>query len=173
MLMRILFACVFSLFLILAFSVQSFAQQTQAAPTTSTSPVPRLIKFSGTLLDRQGQPLKGPVGVTFSLYAQQSGDSPLWMETQNVEVDAKGVYAVLLGANTAAGLPEEMFRSGEARWLGIQPEHEPELPRVLLVSAPYALKAADAETLGGLPASAFVLAGSPAIVTNGSAARIL
>ncbi len=46
------------------------------------------------------------------------------------------------------GLPEEMLRSGEARWLGIQPEREPELPRVLLVSAPYALKAADAETLG-------------------------
>ena len=145
------YACVFSLFLIPAFASQSFAQQTQAASTasgTSASPVPRLIKFSGILLDHQGQPLKGPVGVTFSLYAQQSGDVPLWMETQNVELDAKGVYAVLLGANTAAGLPEEMFRSGEARWLGIQPEHEPELPRVLLVSAPYALKAADADTLG-------------------------
>ena len=30
-------------------------------------------------------------------------------------------------------------------------------PRVLLVSVPYALKAGDAATLGGLPASAFVL----------------
>jgi len=37
------------------------------ASGTSTSPVPRLIKFSGILLDHQGQPLKGPVGVTFSL----------------------------------------------------------------------------------------------------------
>jgi hypothetical protein len=175
MLMRILFACVFSLFLILAFSVQSFAQQTQAAPAArdnSASLVPRLIKFPGVLLDHQGQPLKGPVGVTFSLYAQQSGDSPLLMETQNVELDAKGVYAVLLGANTATGLPEELFLTGQARWLGIQPEREAELPRVLLVSAPYALKAADAETLGGLPASAFVLAGSPAIVTNGSGSSL-
>jgi len=165
-----LFACVFSLFLILAFAGQSLAQQTQGTPAASgdsASPVPRLIKFSGVLLEHQGQPLKGPVGVTFSLYAQQSGDSPLWMETQNVELDAKGVYVVLLGANTSAGLPQEMFRSGEARWLGIQPEHEPELPRVLLVSAPYALKAADADMLGGLPVSAFVLAG-PTIATNGS-----
>ena len=32
-----------------------------------------------------------------------------------------------------------------------------EQPRVLLVSAPYALKAADAETLGGKPLSAFQL----------------
>ena len=65
---------------------------------------------------------------------------------QNVELDARGVYTVLLGSNIASGLPEEMFRSGEARWLGIQPEREAELPRVLLVSAPYALKAADADT---------------------------
>jgi hypothetical protein len=85
------------------------------------------------------------------------------METQNVEPDAKGVYTVLLGANTASGLPEEIFRSGEARWLGIQSEREPELPRVLLVSAPYALKAADAETLGRLPASAFIQA-NPSVV---------
>src|SRR3990170_1578308 len=35
-----------------------------------------------------------------------------------------------------------------------------EQPRILLVSVPYALKAADAETLGGKPASAFVLARS-------------
>jgi hypothetical protein len=39
-------------------------------------------------------------------------------------------------------------------------EGQAEQPRVLLVSAPYALKAGDAETLGGLPASAFLLAGS-------------
>lgn len=169
-----LFACFFSLLLILALAVQSFAQQSQAAPAASgnsASPVPRLIKFSGTLLDPQGQPLKGPVGVTFSLYAQQSGDSPLWMETQNVEPDAKGVYTVLLGANNATGLPEELFFTGEARWLGIQTEREAEQPRVLLVSVPYALKAGDAETIGGLPPSASMLASpnnvSITAITNG------
>ena len=111
-----LFACFFSLFLILAFASQSSAQQTQtasAASGTSATPVPRLIKFSGVLLDQQGEPLKGPVEVTFSLYAQQSGDSPLWIETQNVELDAKGVYAVFLGANTATGLPEVLFLTGK------------------------------------------------------------
>ena len=126
-----MFACFVSLFLMLSFTAQLSAQQTQAAPAasgTSASPVPRLVKFSGVLVDHQDQPLKGPVGVTFSLYAQQSGDSPLWMETQNVELDGKGAYTVLLGANTATGLPEELFRPGKARWLGIQPEREPELP---------------------------------------------
>ena len=40
------------------------------------------------------------------------------------------------------------------------------LPRVSLVSVPYALKAADVETIGGLPPSAFVLA---VPLTNGAA----
>ena len=54
----------------------------------------------------------------------------------------------------------ELFASGESRWLGVQANvpGEREQPRVLLVSVPYALKAADAETLGGLPAAAFVRA---------------
>jgi hypothetical protein len=36
---------------------------------------------------------------------------------------------------------------------------QPELPRVLLTSVPYALKASDAETIAGRPLSTFVLAG--------------
>jgi hypothetical protein len=51
-----------------------------------------------------------------------------------------------------------LFTSGQPRWLGIQVEQKPELPRVLLVSVPYAMKAADADTLGGRPASAYMVA---------------
>jgi hypothetical protein len=158
------FACFVSLFLMLSFTAQLSAQQTQAAPAasgTSASPVPRLVKFSGVLVDHQDQPLKGPVGVTFSLYAQQSGDSPLWMETQNVELDGKGAYTVLLGANTATGLPRNYSEGTLARHPA---RARAGTPRVLLVSAPYALKAADADTHGGLPASAFVLAAPPTSV---------
>jgi hypothetical protein len=46
-----------------------------------------------------------------------------------------------------------------ARWLDVSGEGVAPTPRVLLVSVPYALKAADAETVGGKPLSAFVLAG--------------
>ena len=126
------------------------------APSASAAEVPRLIKFSGTLLDAQDRPLAGPVGVTFALHAQQTGGAALWLETQNVKPDASGVYTVLLGANSANGVPAELFASGEARWLEVQAERQAEQPRVLLVSVPYALKAKDAETLGGKPASAFV-----------------
>jgi len=151
---------VVSLFLAPALLAQSPASANQnaasPAPSPSTAEVPRLIKFSGTLLDAQDRPMTGPVGVTFALHAQQTGGAALWLETQNVKPDASGVYTVLLGANSANGVPAELFASGEARWLEVQVERQAEQPRVLLVSVPYALKAKDAETLGGKPASAFV-----------------
>ncbi len=82
------------------------------------------------------------------------------METQNIELDAHGRYAVLLGSTQSAGMPLDLFATGEPRWLGAKVElpGEVEQPRVLLVSVPYALKASDADTVGGIPASAFVLA---------------
>jgi hypothetical protein len=51
-----------------------------------------------------------------------------------------------------------LFTTERARWVGVQVSGQAEQPRVLLVSAPYALKAGDAETLGGKPASAYALA---------------
>ena len=150
---------------------QSAASSAQAA---SVAVVPRLIKFSGTLLDAQDRPMAGPVGVTFALHAQQTGGAALWLETQNVTPDAHGNYTVLLGANSTNGVPAELFASGEARWLEVQVERQPEQPRILLVSVPYALKAKDADTLGGRPASAFLttetLAGSSARTAAASAA---
>jgi hypothetical protein len=134
---------------------RSQSAATNAASTTEAV-VPRLMKFSGALLDAKNTPMPGPVGVTFALYAQESGGAALWMETQNVHPDANGNYTVLLGAASKDGLPAEQFTSGEARWLGVQVENRSENSRILLVSVPYALKAHDAETLGGLPASAFL-----------------
>jgi hypothetical protein len=51
-----------------------------------------------------------------------------------------------------------MFTTGKALWLGVQPKlsGEGEQPRVPLVAVPYALKAADADTLGGKTAEDFV-----------------
>jgi len=65
-------------------------------------------------------------------------------------------YSAELGATQSAGLPRNLFATGEARWLGVQISGQAEQPRTLPMSVPYALKAADAQTLGGLPASAFL-----------------
>ena len=132
-----------------------------AQPAAKTTPaVPRLVRFSGTVTDRTGQPLRGMVGVTFTLYAEERGGAPLWMETQNIQTDSSGRYTAILGVTQSDGIPSEVFASGQGRWLGVQPQGEAERPRILMVSVPYALRAADAETLGGLPASAFALAGT-------------
>jgi hypothetical protein len=122
--------------------------------------LPRLIRFSGTILAADSTPHAPTAGISFSLYKDQTGGAPLWQEVQNVTVAATGHYSVLLGATSKDGIPAELFTTNEARWLGIQVEQEAELPRVLLVSVPYALKAGDAETVGGHPVSDFVL--SPA-----------
>jgi hypothetical protein len=131
---------------------------TQNTANSATVSVPHLIKFSGVLKDEAGAPKTGVVGITFSFYKDQQGGAPLWLETQNVQADTNGRYAVMLGATKSDGLPMEFFTSNEARWVGVQPQGQNEQPRVLLVSAPYALKAADAETLGGKPVTAFQLA---------------
>jgi hypothetical protein len=134
----------------------SGAQQTLS--TNTNIAVPPLVNFSGALTDINGKPITGIVGVTFLLYKDQRGGSPLWMETQNVQPDTRGHYTVMLGSTSSTGLPSDIFVAGEAHWLAVQIGDQAEQPRVLLVSAPYALKAGDAETIGGLPPSAFVLA---------------
>jgi trimeric autotransporter adhesin len=135
-----------------------FVQAQQTVATNTNIVVPPLINFSGVLTDVNGKPLIGTVSVTFSLYSMQTGGAALWMESQNVQPDDTGHYAVMLGSTSSQGLPAEIFVSGEAHWLGVRVQGEEEQPRILLVSAPYALKAADAQTVGGLPPSAFVLA---------------
>jgi trimeric autotransporter adhesin len=134
--------------------------------TFSQTALPRLVRFGGNVNDAKGDPVTGVASITFALYSEQTGGAPLWMETQNVTADSSGHYSALLGATLSQGLPAELFTSEQAHWVGVQVQGQPEQPRVLLVSAPYALKAGDAETIGGLPPSAFVLA---APTTSGSA----
>jgi hypothetical protein len=146
-----------SLFFLLAMACMAQNQPNSTAASSSSVSVPRLVKFSGNVKNDASNPKSGIVGITFALYKEQQGGAPLWLETQNVQADSKGNYTVLLGSTNADGLPTEMFTSNEARWLGVQIEGQEEQPRTLLVSAPYALKAGDAETLGGQPLSAFQL----------------
>ncbi len=143
--------------LLLCPAVSLMAQQ----PSSVDSVVPSMVKFTGTLSDINGKPLTGIQGVTFLLYKEETGGAPLWMETENVQADKNGHYSVMLGSATAHGLPADVFVDGEARWLAVQVSGQTEQSRTMLMSVPYALKAADAETLGGKPLSAFQLAPEP------------
>jgi hypothetical protein len=156
--------------LVFIYGTSGLAQRAREPGNTFVS-VPKLIGFSGTLKDRNGLPLSGVVGVVFSMYSGQEGGSPLWMETQNLQLDANGKYSVFLGAGQE--LPIELFSSGESRWLGVRADlpGEEEQPRILMVSVPYALRAGDAETLGGKPVSAFALAPTTDSVDSSAGAR--
>jgi hypothetical protein len=142
-------------------SDSSTSDNTNLSPSSqpAAGTVPRLIKFTGAVKDLTGKVPTGAVGLTFSLYELPEGGSPLWVETQSLTLDSLGHYTALLGANSPEGLPLNLFTSSKALWLGVQPQlpGQAEQPRVLLVAVPYALKSSDADTLGGLPASAYML----------------
>src|SRR5580698_4393437 len=140
--------------LILSLTSLTLAQ----TPAQTASALPRLVRFGGTVKDPNGKPLTGVVRITFAFYSEKTGGAPLWFETQSVTADSTGHYVALLGSTKPEGLPADLFTSEQARWAVGQVEGQAEPPRVLLVSAPYALKAGDAETIGGLPPSAFLLA---------------
>ena len=137
--------------------VAFLAQSSQPASSIS---LPRLVSLSGTLRPADGQPPAAVETVALAIYAEETGGTPLWWETQNVAVDAEGRYTLLLGASQADGVPLGVFASGEAQWLSVvfQRPGEVEGPRMRITSVPYALHAADAATLGGQPASAYMLA---------------
>jgi len=145
-----------AMFLLLLSATITVAQSTSVAG--SSGAVPQLVKFGGVLKDDAGRIKTGMVGLTFAVYKEEDGGTPLWLETQNVEVDSDGKYSVLLGSTKTEGMPAELFSSNEPRWLGVQLEGQAEQPRILFVSVPYALRASDAATIGGLPPSAFLRA---------------
>jgi len=141
------------------------------APVAATAPtsVPALVPYSGAALDGKGNPLAGEASATFLIYKDQQGGEPLFAESQMIAFDDAGRYKIQLGASNPNGLPSDLFATGEARWLEVQIAGQPAQPRILLASVPYALKAADAATLGGLPASAFALAGANGYAANAAA----
>jgi hypothetical protein len=143
------------------------AQQNNAA---ASSAVPQIIQFSGTLGSSASPIPSGTISITFTLYENEQGGTALWSETDNVQVDAQGHYTALLGSASPQGLPLSLFTTAQAHWLAVQPllQGFAEQPRVLLVSAPYALKAGDAETIGGLPPSAFLRAATGTSSISGS-----
>jgi len=147
-----------------AFGAGTAAANGQIAATSKPTPiaasaptaVPTLIPYSGMAIGREGEPLPGETAITFLIFKEEQGGEPVWMETQTVSVDGSGHYQVQLGAGSPGGMPTTTFASGEGRWLEVQIGGQQAKPRVLLASVPYAMKSAEAETLGGLTAQSFV-----------------
>ena len=104
-------------------------------PAGNASALSGPISYQGRLLNNTGQPVDGIQEMTFRLYAQATGGTPVWFDEFPVPVD-NGLFTVGLD------VPPEIFE-GRMLWLGVQVGEEAEMtPRQLLQPAPYALYAA-------------------------------
>jgi len=131
---------------------QETTSTTERIAPNRTAVVPPFVRFGGSAANRAGD----TVEATFRIYAEAEGGEALWSETQQVAVGKDGGYSVLLGLATEGGVPASIFAAGAGRWLGVSLERAPENGRTPLVSVAYALKAADADSVGGIPAATLV-----------------
>ncbi len=103
--------------------------------------VPQKINYQAVLLDEVGDPVTDPVNLTFSIYDQETGGSPLWTQTLNgVQPDANGQFSVILGEDMN-WITHDVLTGGQL-WLGIQVQGDAEemSPRTEMVSAAYSFR---------------------------------
>lgn len=134
------------------------------ASTIAYGQTPDVIHYRGHL-DVPGVVPPGTVQrqLTFNLYEMAGGGSPIWTETQTLDI-YDGNFAAVLGSINS--VTQEMF-TGEYRYLGVQVGADPELtPRQRIAAVPYsmvaghAIRAAsadDADMLGGGKVSVGIL----------------
>ncbi len=106
--------------------------------SSSALALPSLINQEGLLTDNQGRPHEGPAQLRFSLYGAAEGGAVLWFEEHNLDL-TMGYYNVVLGTqnNITAAL------AGDPRFLEVSVDGVAMLPRIRLLSVPYALQAQD------------------------------
>jgi hypothetical protein len=117
--------------------------------------IPKKVNYQARLTDTDtGEPITGTHSMTFRIYTTSTGGSAAWSETKSVTADANGVIATILGSTT----PITMSFDG-SMWLEIVVDSETLSPRREIVAVPYAFRAVNADSLGGLNSSAYSLAG--------------
>jgi hypothetical protein len=122
-----------------------------AAATVALAAIPHRINYQGRLTDSgTGLPMPGLYPAVFKIYDDLTVGSLLWSETTSVSVDSNGVFAVLLGSVT----PIDIDFDGPA-FLAVEIDGETLSPRRELASSPYAFRAMNADSLGGLPAEEY------------------
>ncbi|MBD3368272.1 MAG: hypothetical protein GF405_08925 [Candidatus Eisenbacteria bacterium] len=119
-----------------------------AAAAVALAAPPATMSYQGVLRDDLGNVVPdGTYQMEFTIYDSETAGNTLWAGSKHVAV-TDGIFDVILGSDTPLDIPFD------ARyWLGIAVEGEPELtPRVELTAAPYARRAAVADSIeGGLP----------------------
>jgi len=108
---------------------------TMSAAQADVSP---LISYQAMLTDQSGIPLDTTVGMTFALYDDSTGGTPVWSETQATVAVSDGLLNVCLGRVNPL---EATHFSSAGCWLGIRIGSGDELqPRTPMLSVPYAFR---------------------------------
>ncbi|MFA6431656.1 MAG: hypothetical protein WCV91_04685 [Candidatus Margulisiibacteriota bacterium] len=120
--------------------------------TFSASAVPLQISYQGELKDKAGNAVSSfGLPMVLSIYSGASGGVPLWSETQAPVVVENGFYSVLIGSVTP--LTASIF-DGSSRYLGVAVNGDAEMvPRMPLISVPYAFSTTSAEKVNNIEAS--------------------
>jgi len=118
----------------------------------TVSAFPQEINYQGYLTDAEGNPFNGSMAMTFRIWDAPGAGTQLWSESHAAVPLVEGIFSVVLGASVP--ITSEIL-DGE-RYLGITVGTDPEMsPRVRMTSSPFAIKAGDADALGGLSSTEF------------------
>ncbi len=130
------------------------------ASTVTWAAVPARVSVEGVLLTAAGGPVSdGKYKVTFNLYANKGAKTPAWTSTVADLAVTGGSFQHALGS--VKQLPANLVDAAKTGWLGIVVGAEPELPRSAFAAAPFAVRAAVAES-ADFPYAGSLTKGGPA-----------
>jgi hypothetical protein len=132
--------------------------------------VPSLINYQGLLTDINGNVVSGSKTVSISIHDAATDGAQLYAETIGSVAVQNGVYSFQFGAgpNFATALA-----TGSQHWLQVTLDGVAQTPRERLVSVPFALKAAQADSLMPAPeADVYLRMMSVGQLTDGTNSRI-
>ncbi|MCX5792202.1 MAG: hypothetical protein NTY45_08320 [Elusimicrobia bacterium] len=136
---------------------------------TAASPVwaaaPEIINFQGKLTDPNGRAATGIVSMVFRLYTTPNGGTPVWSETQSVNLDSYGVYSVLLGEVNPLNIS-----FSATYWLGMTVGIDNEMePRYRIVASAYSLYSVRSGTAAWAAGADWAaIANKPAVTAQGN-----
>jgi hypothetical protein len=138
----------------------------------AAAPVPATLTQQGRILDATtGDPVSSKVQIVFNVYADKTGGTALWTETQSITLD-DGYFSAQLGSvPTVPPAPTlDTVFDGSVRYLGVTVGTDAEMtPREALTSVPYAFIAGNAATAATAASVPFTgLTGFPAACADGT-----
>lgn len=130
----------------------------------ASAQAPAKVGYQGRLTRADGQAVTGPTSVKFALFAQATGGTALWSETQTLVLQ-DGAYSTFLGSVTPLALS---VLDGTERWVEVRIGSEVLAPRHRIASVPYAMKAGVARDVAGgtVSASSLTVANGPLTVAG-------